>query len=1330
MRELHIETLEPRTLLAGVTILDTGRLGNNTGWMATMATAITNQLGGPSQVPQYTLLIGADPNTGALVASYSHASGTATPQTSDSGEILLLVNYFSISANASYSSTAIGQVIANFLLTAPVDGVTLASLPIHEIGLSRGAPLFDQANLFLGQAGVWVSQETYLDPDPIAVQGDPPDVLYDNVEFADNYWRNDGSTSQANDGDPVTGAYNLNIPWLDSESQGWPLVHVAVAGYYIGTIDPTVTQTGDGPINPQWYGNTSAMPAANQTGWIYSDLVGAPRPLAGVWAASGGTGTRTAAGQSGAQWGNVSDLALTSASTFASGTPLSASFIHQDRDSADTVSFFLDTDRNPYNGAFAATLGSTNFAQTNTTAIGTATLSTVGVAPGTYWLCAKVTDAPGNTRYTYEAITAPLKVTALVNPIAALASPATIAAAGSAAESLIVTYIGSAPINVASFDNSDLTVSGPGLSGAVQYVGVDGNTGSNTRVVTYSLAAPAGGWVAADNGSYSVSIQANQVNDTSGRFVAAGAIGSFSVNIGAPSAGTLSGSQNKAASSYNLTTLGTSDWAHWGRANNFANFDHKATGGSQISTATKLGSGSYGSYFDSTRQVIWSDGTPTGSSSGDNAYIWANTALGAGYSFTVPADTTVRTLLVYAGGFSSGDTLTAHLSDGSAADYVATASGTGIYTNLYTITYSAASAGQKLTISYVKSSNIAGTGGSVDLIAATLSGAAATPPPTDTTRPTAVVTSAVPITIATNSAYTFSVTYSDNVAINAVTIGNNNLVVTASGYNQPATLISSGLTNGATVVATYSVPAPAGGWGNANNGTYTIGLLANQIADTSGNFALGVSSLGTFAVNIPGTVVPSGPLSDADIGAPAIAGSASLNTATSVWTLSGSGGDIWNNSDQFNFASASVSGDSTLVAEVTSLTNTDVWAKAGLMFRDGLAANAANVAVLATPGNGVTFQWRVSAGGGSNYTNIGNIPVPTAAAPLWLKLVRAGNGFSGYYSTNGTNYTLVGSQTIPMSTSLLAGPAITSHNNGSLGTATFANVAVPSGGVSTPVPLATPSITATPGTNAVSLSWSTIAGATSYNLYRSTTSGGEGTTPYVSGITGLGYVDNSVTAGTTYYYKLSAVNSSTQSSQSTESSATPTASIPSGTLSDADIGSPEIAGSASFNSTSGTWTVSGGGSDIWNNSDQFNFASTAANGDTTLTAEVTSFTNTDVWAKAGLMFRAGSAANAANVAVLATPGNGVTFQYRTSAGGGSNYNNIGNILSPSAAAPVWLKLVRAGNVFTAYYSTNGTTYTQVGTQTITLSTSLLAGLAVTSHNNGVLGTATFANVNV
>ena len=135
-----------------------------------------------------------------------------------------------------------------------------------------------------------------------------------------------------------------------------------------------------------------------------------------------------------------------------------------------------------------------------------------------------------------------------------------------------------------------------------------------------------------------------------------------------------------------------------------------------------VGAGSStGAWYDASRSASWTNGSPAGSVTNDHAYIWSNGSLNTGFSFTAPADTTTRTLTIYAGGYGIGSLLTAHLSDGSAPDYTVTASSSGLFTKTYTITYRAKSAGQQLVISLLKTQNLTGTNGSVDLIGATLS---------------------------------------------------------------------------------------------------------------------------------------------------------------------------------------------------------------------------------------------------------------------------------------------------------------------------------------------------------------------------------------------------------------------------------------------------------------------------------------------------------------------------------------------------------------------------------------------------------------------------------
>jgi hypothetical protein len=98
--------------------------------------------------------------------------------------------------------------------------------------------------------------------------------------------------------------------------------------------------------------------------------------------------------------------------------------------------------------------------------------------------------------------------------------------------------------------------------------------------------------------------------------------------------------------------------------------------------------------------------------------------------------------------------------------------------------------------------------------------------------------------------YTFTVFITDNEAVDTSTIGNSNMLVTGpNGFSQFAKLVSvTPATSAATVTATYMITATAA---TLFNGTYTIALLANQIADTSGNFAP-AATLGSFIVAATG----------------------------------------------------------------------------------------------------------------------------------------------------------------------------------------------------------------------------------------------------------------------------------------------------------------------------------------------------------------------------------------------------------------------------------------------------------------------------------------------
>ena len=147
--------------------------------------------------------------------------------------------------------------------------------------------------------------------------------------------------------------------------------------------------------------------------------------------------------------------------------------------------------------------------------------------------------------------------------------------------------------------------------------------------------------------------------------------------------------------SANLTAVGTTDWAHW------PEYTEKLTGGSRISNYFVVGTGGVSTYSNAPLTLSWTDGNKaaTGSST-SGSFI---SGPGNGFEITVPADTTSRQITIYLGGWASAGKLTAHLSDGSAADFTNSSfsSTNSTYQANYTLAYHAASAGQTLTITWV-----------------------------------------------------------------------------------------------------------------------------------------------------------------------------------------------------------------------------------------------------------------------------------------------------------------------------------------------------------------------------------------------------------------------------------------------------------------------------------------------------------------------------------------------------------------------------------------------------------------------------------------------------
>jgi hypothetical protein len=184
----------------------------------------------------------------------------------------------------------------------------------------------------------------------------------------------------------------------------------------------------------------------------------------------------------------------------------------------------------------------------------------------------------------------------------------------------------------------------------------------------------------------------------------------------------------------------------------------------------------------------------------------------------------------------------------------------------------------------------------------------------------------------------------------------------------------------------------------------------------------------------------------------------------------------------------------------------------------------------------------------------------------------------------------------------------------------------------------------------------------------------------------------------------------------------PANSLPAG-WSDADIktpGNPGWATSSTTLSSGGVvnqWSVNGGGAGIAGTSDQFHFTSKSVSASAAISAQLTKLTNADDASgtpEAGLMMRASSNDNAPFAAVVQTAGSKLVFKYRTTTGGNVSSVSISGI----PLSTEYLKLINTANSFAAFYSADGTNWTQLGASVA------IAGMPAT-YNVGLCASANY-----
>jgi len=176
-----------------------------------------------------------------------------------------------------------------------------------------------------------------------------------------------------------------------------------------------------------------------------------------------------------------------------------------------------------------------------------------------------------------------------------------------------------------------------------------------------------------------------------------------------------------------------------------------------------------------------------------------------------------------------------------------------------------------------------------------------------------------------------------------------------------------------------------------------------------------------------------------------------------------------------------------------------------------------------------------------------------------------------------------------------------------------------------------------------------------------------------------------------------------------------------------DVGTVNAVGGSSYDSAQTAFYLRGSGANIKDGSDEFHFLHQPFAGNGEIIARINAYDYSNNRAKVGIMLRESTAGNStfAMVNIRNRDGADIEFARRLTTGANSTRSDDGHNYSP---LPIWARLTREGDLFTAYYSENGTDWTEIGNATIAMDAQILAGLCVTARSDGNYARGSFDQV--
>jgi hypothetical protein len=521
------------------------------------------------------------------------------------------------------------------------------------------------------------------------------------------------------------------------------------------------------------------------------------------------------------------------------------------------------------------------------------------------------------------------------------------------------------------------------------------------------------------------------------------------LSSGATTGGSLTGSGTNSNAAANLTAEGNADWVHWGDAS----LNRKAGVTAQLSNYSVLGTAAT-AYNNDPRPLAWTDGTPTATAAANANGVYVAGAQ-SGFLITAPADTSSRILTVHVGGWNSGGTLTAYLSDGSAANFVSTTSAVnGQYDENYTLTYSAASAGQTLTVTWVMSS---GTGN------VTLNGAALSLGGLNIAA-TAGASQSTTENTAFAKALQAAVTNSGGAAVSGVT-------VTFTAPSSTATASFSGSATATAVTNSLGIATAPTLTANGQAGSYTVSATAPGAGSAAG------FGLTNTAPAVPASITASaGATQSATV-------NAAFSTALQVTVLTSGGTPVSGATVTFTAPATGASASFGGVATAIVTTNSSGIAVAPTLTANGTAGTYSVSAAVAGVSAPATF----------NLTNVAQVPGSITATAGSAQSTTAGSAFATalQVTVKDTNGNAISNASVTFT-------APTTGASGTFAGASSATVTTNASGVAT-----APTLTAnsTAGTYAVTAAVQGVTSVASFSLTNvAGTGGGGGSTS--AGLTG------------------------------------------------------------------------------------------------------------------------------------------------------------------------------------------------------------------------------------